>query len=177
MDGQRIAPGVPITFPEQGCLVFGTCPLEFRLLRLLPAGSGRDRRSVDTRKRCGSGASGRPSGSKPSRSRSPTSKRRLGEGARQQGSPRGLSSPSTSSGAETPVNQAAPPPPPPKSVRWSPDMVRVHEVPGLEYPPDYFESTSHAIIFRNMIEASSGDGEEVAAEEEACGPPASPLSK
>lgn len=66
---------------------------------------------------------------------------------------------------QAPTAPSTDPTPRVKAVSWSPHMLRVHEVPGVEYPPDYFEATQHSVIFRNMIEVARG---------EACGEAHSP---
>jgi hypothetical protein len=170
LDGERVPPGVPMTLEEGACLVFGQCTLEFRLLKVAAVVntpvrqvSRRKRSSVEPNGSCATAVVGNssPTG-RASPTRSPSPHRTSSCSGRGSGRPHKRSSVDTSqpsppySSGSSSASEPAPPARLPKTVRWSPDMVRVHEVIGVEYPPDYFEATQSAVIYKNIVEAAAG---------------------
>jgi hypothetical protein len=174
--------GSTVGLNEGSCVVFGQSMLEFVLSRVGNSGQqgSRERRPAAHKRRSEERRSGRQSppssaGSSGSRPASPQhqsktpSKKRCRDADAQRDS--GHHSDRVSSGTASPsschssnsAKGALPPAVPPtisKTVRWSPDLARVHEVPGVDYPPDYFEATEQAVIIRNMFVAAVGGSDD-----------------
>jgi hypothetical protein len=170
LDGERVPAGLPMTLEEGACLVFGQCTLEFRLMKVAAVAntpvrqaSRRKRSAVEPNGSCGTAVvgSGSPTG-RTSPTRSPSPHRISSGSGKGGGRPHKRSSvdasqpsPQYSSGSCS-GSEVAAPARLPKTVRWSPDMVRVHEVTGVEYPPDYFEAAQSWVIYRNIVDAAAG---------------------
>ena len=186
MDGERIAPGASVTLHDGASVVFGQCILQFVLRKIIPGAGSRERRA-ERKKRAAEDVSNQQSprsclvkqrSLSPTRGASGSPSRKQGlKKQRRGGSDAAPSKPtechdqphaaSTSPQYSTSSGSSGTPVPALKAVRWSPDMVRVHEVPTTDYPPDFYEATMHSVIMRNMIAAAVGesDEEDAAAEE------------
>lgn len=173
VDGRRVPAGSAVGLTEGSCVVFGQSMLEFVLSRVGASQQGSRRPAAHKRRseerRSGrqsppgtAGSSGSRPGSPQHQSKSLSKKRCRDTDARRDS---GQHSDHVSSGTASPSsshssNSAKELPTAPKTVRWSPDLARVHEVPGVDYPPDYFEATEQAVIIRNMFVASVGGSDD-----------------